>query len=242
MALTLISRHVPKNKILVSGMPVYSKYCKNQSKFAIREKLGLPKDKKIAIVIAGSSEPGPYKNIRKCINGAIKYFANMNWVHFIFCCGKDNEYAKKIMKKCNHENAENISVMTYTENLNLIMQASDIALIKPGGLILAECIASNLPILLCGKTYAQENINRRYLTALGAAEHAVTSKGIVNLLNEILFDKNRYRNLRSNLRSIQKNDSCKLISNAIINLMKNYEFDNEKYSCIYIGNTPAHTR
>lgn len=78
MVNTLLARRVPAEKIHVTGLPVSSDFATKYSKDQARKKLGLPKNKKVALVIAGASASGPYKNIRKTLNGAIEYFAKMD--------------------------------------------------------------------------------------------------------------------------------------------------------------------
>lgn len=78
MALTLMSRKVPEDKIVVSGLPVSSEFCKSLSKSQAKIQAKLPRNKKVALVIAGAKEPGPYKNIRQILNKSFKYFADMD--------------------------------------------------------------------------------------------------------------------------------------------------------------------
>ena len=238
------ARKVPANKILISGLPVSNKFDNFNNKKTIREKFGLPNNKKIALVIAGANESGPYKNFRKTLNDCIKLFAKMDWMHFVFCVGKDDEYASKLIKKANRCSAQNFTVKTFTEDLAALMFASDIALIKPGGLVITECASAGLPILLVGKTYAQENINRRYLVFEDAAEHATTYKGVINLLCDIFSDEKRYLALKNNLAQIAEKPASKLIAEAVSKILNNEENYYQSYPkfSLYLGNQPAHTR
>lgn len=190
MANTLSARRVANEKILISGIPVASEFLKKYSKAETRKLLRLPNNKKVALVICGANDSGPYKNMRKTLNASIRFFAKMDWIHFVFCVGNDAEYADRLMRLANKFNAENFTILNYTDKLAQLMSASDIALIKPGGLVVSECINQNLPMLLIGKAYAQENINRRFLVSQGAAEHATTYKGVVNLLCDIFMFPN----------------------------------------------------
>ena len=106
-------------------------------------------------------------------------------MQFVFCTGNDEAYAKTLMKLANKAGALNFTILNYTEKLPRLMYVSDIAIVKAGGLIVSECISQNLPMIITGKSYAQENMNRRYLVSRGAAEHATTYKGLVNLLCDI---------------------------------------------------------
>lgn len=243
MKSTLLARKVAEENIMISGIPVDLAFTQQRDKAEARERFGFPQDKKLAIVLAGANLPGPYKNIRRTLKGCFKYFAAMNWMHFVICVGRDKEYEKKIRQRINKYKASNITIMTYISNLSDLFTAADIALIKPGGLATTECACVGLPMLLIGKTYAQEDINRRYLTAVRAAEHATTYPGVINLLCDIFTDEEYYNTLKMNASKICGTMASNQIANAALGLLykPHTESSNIKTS-IYIGNTPVHTR
>lgn len=239
---TLIQRNVASKNIKVTGIPVSSKVNKSPDKKRIYKKFKIPEDKQVAIILAGSTESGPYKHMRKTLNECIKMFGEMDWLHFVFCVGKDGDYAKKLINKIKKFDCKNISVVSYTNDLVHLIRISDIALIKPGGLIVTECADIGLPVLLVGKTYGQESINRRYLIDNNAAMHATTYKGVVNYLCEITTDKKLYRNLKKNIRKISHKNSAKQIAkDALLISNKNLSIEKKKHMSIYIGKKPTHT-
>lgn len=243
MAMTLISRKVSEDKILISGIPVASEFLKKYSKIETKKMFSIPSNKKIALVICGANDPGPYKNMRKALNTCISYFAKMDWIHFVFCVGQDSEYADRLMRLANKFDAKNFTILNYTKHLAQLMSASDIALIKPGGLVVSECINQNLPMLLIGKAYAQENINRRYLVSHNAAEHATTYKGAVNLLCDIFTFPNWYKKLKHGVSNLKIYQSSEKICNEIVNHIDEKHLEEFKLrNNIYIGDKPVHSR
>lgn len=242
MRLTLLARNVDDNNIVVSGIPLCKCFKKSYDKRTALKKFNLPIDKKIAVIVAGANLAGPYKNIRKIINGCLKYFAKMSWMHFVICAGKDNEYAKKIKDLIDTYNAKNIEVINYSENMTQLLSAADVALVKPGGLITTECACIGLPIILLGKSYAQENVNRRYLTIVRAAEHAITYKGVVNLLCDIFTDQNRYNNLKANCKEICNDKAAQIIVSNTIQIKNLKKKPYNKWFPLYFGQDPVHTR
>lgn len=240
---TLIARKVPESKIVISGIPVASKFLKKYNNIETKRSLSLPNNKKIALIICGASEEGPYKNMRKTLNSCISFFAKMDWIHFVFCVGSDDDYANKLMNKANKADASNFTILTWTDKLAQLMSASDIAIIKPGGLVVSECISQNLPMLLIGKAYAQENINRRFLLSNCAAEHATTYKGVINLLCDIFTDISWYQKLKLGVLNINKHGTTKTICKEIINHIDEEHAEMPKlWNNIYIGNKPVHSR
>lgn len=243
MKSTLLARKVPAKKIFVSGIPIDPAFSIPTNKVAARAKFGFPQDKKLAIVLAGANLPGPYKNIRRTLKGCFKFFARMTWMHFVICVGRDEEYKKKVQHKIEKYNAKNISIMTFNSNLSELLMSADIALIKPGGLATTECACVGLPMLLIGKTFAQEDINRRYLTAVRAAEHATTYPGVINLLCDIFTNEKFYNTLKTNASKICGSMASDQIARAVLTYLdkEHTEPDYIKTS-IYIGEKPVHTR
>lgn len=78
MAETLRARNVPPECILCTGLPTAPQFNYEYDKEEVKQKFNLPKDKMVAVVMAGASEPKPYVNIRKALNKAFGYFAQMD--------------------------------------------------------------------------------------------------------------------------------------------------------------------
>ena len=243
MASTLISRRVPASKILISGIPVASEFEQKYFKQETLKVFSIPSNKNVALVICGAKESGPYKNMRKVLNDSIKFLANMDWMHFVFCTGDDLDYANTLMKLANKVGASNFTILNYTDKLAALMAASDIAIIKAGGLVVSECVSQNLPMLIIGKSYAQENMNRRYLVSNGAAEHATTYKGLVNLLCDIFTYPNWYKKLKYGVSSIKYNNSSEIIAKeSILRLNESHSEKAKIWNNLYIANNPIHSR
>ena len=240
---TLLSRNVPRHKIVLTGLPVNPAFLKNYNKRTTKQKFGLPQNKKIAVIMAGASESRPYVNMRRALDHVIKYFVDMDWMHFVFCTGNDSDYKKKLEAECKKYNAKNISVLDYTEDMAQLMNASVIALCKSGGMTVAECISSRLPMLLIGRGYAQEHINTRYLTGMGAAYHADTYKEIIELLCHITSTDTVYSALKVNIEHLRhKNAAYDIVKNSL-KLKVSDDSDKPKSLLgIYIGKKPIHRR
>lgn len=78
MASTLISRRVPTSKILISGIPVASVFGMQYKTQETKKVFSIPANKKVALIICGAKESGPYKNMRKVLNSSIKFLAKMD--------------------------------------------------------------------------------------------------------------------------------------------------------------------
>lgn len=250
---TLLARRVPKEKILYTGMPVNPLFTKSFKKAESREKFNLPQDKIVALILAGASEPQPYINMRKALDKILPYFAQMDWMHFVFCTGKDEEYKQHLQLQIT---TDNISVLGFVENMAELMNASDIALCKSGGLTVTECLCAKLPLLIIGRGFAQEHINTRYLTSIGAAYAATTYKEVVDSLCTITSNSVIYDALLANVKNLRKPNAAYDVAKAAVQ-MAGVEIDGQAEDArrlyenkkktksllgLYIGKSPAHSR
>lgn len=242
MAHTLIKRKVSEDKIIVTGMPVCVKSGKPVNKDKVLYKYAVPKDKKLALVLAGAREPAPYKFMRKTLNESIKLLGKMDDMYFVICVGKDKDYEKKLNWLITKYRCKNIFVCQYINKLSKLMSIADVALIKPGGLIISECASIGLPVLLVGKNYGQENANRRYLIDNDAAFHATTSLGVVNYITQMMNNKKLYNELKTNISKLANKNSASDIANVIFDIIGSEPQSNRKHhKSIYISKKATHT-
>ena len=128
--------------------------------------------------MAGASLPQPYVRFRAAIEQTIPYLRRFNRMHFVFLPGKDKEYSMHLKSVFNGMGLDNVSVLDYVEDMASLMKASDVAVLKSGGLAVTECLCAKLPMLLLGKSYGQEKANTTMLTSFGASLHATTFESL----------------------------------------------------------------
>lgn len=242
MYLTLKSRRVKDKKIVISGIPISSRYRKRFQKKKNKELFNIPQDKTITTIIAGSSESAPYNHMRKTINACIKFFKHMDWIHFVICVGKDEKYESKVRNLIKRWKVKNITVVPYTEKLPELMSCSDIAIVKPGGLVVTECMCLHLPMILAGKTYAQEDINREFLTSNKAAIHASSYFSVIDKLCRLTSDPKLYNSMLSNAKKISNVKASKTIVDEVMYLINQDNFGKRLiHNSIYLGKSPNRT-
>lgn len=215
---TLEARKVPNGKMICTGIPVSPDFAIPHDKKACRDMLNLPQDKTIAVVLAGASEANPYVNLRKSLDHIIEYFGLMDWMHFVICTGKDRAYRRNLLEQCKQHKAKNITVLGYTKKMPQILAASDVALGKSGGLSITECLCAKVPNILIGKAYAQERVNQRFMTRIGAAFQAVGYKEIIDVLCHITTNEVVYNALLQNMETVRKPEAAQTIAKAALQM------------------------
>jgi UDP-N-acetylglucosamine:LPS N-acetylglucosamine transferase len=160
-------------------------------KAQVRQDWDMPKDKSIALVLAGATLPRPYIRFRSLLDKALPQLAKMEHLHLLFMTGRDSDYANALRARFDELGITNASVIGYTEEVAKLMAASDFAICKPGGLTVTECICTETPMLLAGQAYGQEKANVRLLTSLGAAQHVQTARELAEAVRYLTHPDSR---------------------------------------------------
>lgn len=242
MSETLRPRKVKESNILITGIPVRGGFEFEDSKDADRERFGLPLDKKIVLIMAGASLPQPYVRFRAAIEQTLPYLRSFEDMHFVFLPGKDREYAEKLKRTFEGMKLDNVCVLDYVEDMAALMHASDVAVLKSGGLAVTECICARLPMILLGKSYGQEKANTVMLTGIGASMHATTARELIITLKHLDRNPASLNAMLINGDTLRKPQAAEDIVRATMERAKDPCIHRRRFAEFYIGGKPAHIR
>ena len=179
-------RGIPSAKLYPYGIPVGMDFCQPKDKTRIRERLHLPPDKPVFLVMSGSMGFGKihlfvFELMRKLKGGE----------QLIIICG-NNRKMYRILKTAYRWN-KNVRITGYTEHVSDYMDASDVIFTKPGGLTSTEALVKNIPIVHTAAIPGCETKNREFFVSRGlslASEHVHTQifQGITLVENREIRD------------------------------------------------------
>lgn len=149
-----IESGVPKNKLVISGIPVSPDFALNQvEKQALRGSLGLDPHR-LTLLFVGSSR---VSNLQDYLQALGNFETPVQAV--VIAGGNDTLYTELISRHYDFP----VEVRNFEKNIPQWMMASDVLVTKAGGLIISEGLAAGLPILLIDYLPGQEEGNVRYL-------------------------------------------------------------------------------
>ena len=247
MAETLRPRRVPEERIRITGIPTREDFRKAYDKRAVREQLGLPQDKQVVLALAGAYLPRPYVRFRETLDKVLPYLHSFPNLHLVIVAGNDQDYARHLRSACADLGIANATVLDYVEQMAALMAASDLVICKSGGLTVTECLCAQVPMVLLGKAYGQENINVRTLTALGAAMHATTARELIDTLRHISRNPSSTHAMLINGSFLRKPDAARDIAHAAMELARTPSKEGDpvrrkRFMHFYWGKKPAHIR
>lgn len=243
MAETLRPRLVPEANIAITGIPVRGGFEDDAfDRESVLNQFGLPVNKKIVLVLAGASLPQPYVRFRMAIEQTLPYLRRFDDMHFVFLPGKDHEYAKNLKALFSGMKLDNATVLDYVSDMASLMRASNLAILKSGGLTVTECLCARLPMLLVGKSYGQEKANTVMLTSFGASLHATTSRELVLTLERIHRYPEALDALLIGAKALRKPNAAEDIVRATMEQTRIERNHQKHFIEFYWGEKPAHTR
>lgn len=242
MAETLRPRRVSERRMLITGIPVRSSVGANRDRAAARERIGLPTEKTVVLVMAGAHLPQPYVRFRATMDATLPYLKGLSDMHFVFLPGRDEEYALHLERRRDEMAIDNMTVMGYVEDMPSLMAASDLAICKSGGLTVTECLCARLPMVLLGRSYGQEKVNTTLLTSLGASMHATTPRELLGTLRHLHANPSSISAMLVNGEALRRPDAAHDVASATLDLISRDCSSRRHFAEFYWGGKPAHAR
>ena len=242
MAETLRPRKVEESRIAITGIPIRQGFSHEQDTHALRDKLGVPTNKTMVLVMAGASLPQPYVRFRAAIEQTIPYLRGFDDMHFVFLPGKDANYAGHLQRVFSAMKLENVSVLDYVDDMPALMHAANLAILKSGGLTVTECLCARLPMILLGKSYGQEKANTTMLTAWGASMHVTTPRELIMTLRHLHDNPASLQALIINGNALRRPRAAQDIVERTMKLVGVPQERERHFAEFYWGGKPAHTR
>ena len=143
----------------------------------------------------------------------------------IAVCGSSKEELKKI----NEINfAHSVLKLGYTDKMNLIMDASDCIITKPGGLSVSEALSKDLPMIIANVIPGHEQRNLEFLTANNLAIEVKNGNSVKDCIKKFLKDDSLKKTMRESAERIGKKNAAgklyEILSSEAVKRNKNGKF------------------
>lgn len=197
----LISKGIKAERIRVLGIPVQEKFTKRLDRHEAEEKLGLNAGLFTVLLIGGGSGVGPIPQLVKAISRTSEPF------QLIVVCGKNEDLFKRVEEMTKGSKIP-IKLYGFADNVNELMDASDVMISKPGGLSISEAMVKGVPVIVDTFIPGQEESNLRFLEKNGVG---VGTKGLdqtLEKLEELYRSKDTLEAMRTKAKQFGKPSSA----------------------------------
>lgn len=189
-----------KEQILPLGIPIHPKFSKSVTKEEARARLGLDLRKRTVLLMSGSMGYGHIESTVNTLDAVPHDF------QIITVCGNNAEAKARIDAMRTKKRILNFG---FTDKVDLLMDASDCIITKPGGLTSSEALAKCLPMIIVNPIPGQEDRNTEFLVNNGAAMAVTATSPLDEVLYQFFVDPRRSEIMREAIKLISKPESTK---------------------------------
>ena len=207
----------PKGEVFYAGNPCGESAL--NAKPMSKEILGLSKEKKLVVIVAGSLGSST---------------VNEKMAEYLKLAGKEDYEVLYITGKALYNNFiadkkfdDNIKVVPYVDGLPSLLKNTDLIVTRAGASTMSEILSLNLPAIFIPSPYVANN--HQYYNAMEIKnngggevieEKDLTSNHLISMINEVLNDTHKYNRMKENLKKMSMNNSSDLIYKKIKDLIK----------------------
>ncbi|MBF0547163.1 MAG: glycosyltransferase [Candidatus Riflebacteria bacterium] len=188
VAFRLADRGVKPDQIHVTGIPINPVFSGTFSKEECAKEIGIYPDRFTILMMSGGAG-------LEGLESLVKRLAQMEKKFQIIALAGKNEDLLKRFTELSKSFPDRIKPMGFTNTIEKLMAASDIAVTKPGGLTTSECLAMGLPMILVSPIPGQEERNADYLLENGAAMKATDPAGLEFKINKVMNNPELIQNM-----------------------------------------------
>ncbi len=198
----LVSRGIPREKIIISGIPVDEKFRHLPNRESARKALDIPPDKHAYLIMTGGVGCENMENLCK----ELLYTMDEDDLLLVLT-GKNAELKKRLDAVCDCR----CRTVAFTRQVDLYMAACDVLLSKPGGLSTTEAAVANIPMVHIHAIPGCETYNANYFSANGMAMHAENDAEAVTYATELAYEPEKAEAMRSMQRKLIRPDAAEFI-------------------------------
>lgn len=206
----LSARGVPRERIVVSGVPVAEEFARPLDRAATRLALGLSARAPVLLLMGGGqgSLGGLETSVRVLLEVDRPFQA-------LVVAGRGEGFADRLRGLCRGREGQ-FRIFGYTETVRHFMAAADLLVTKAGGITLAESMAAELPIVFFGSLPGQEARNERFATGVGIALVARSREELREAIFRPFDDPGVLLALRENIRRVRRPRAAESVVAAVL--------------------------
>lgn len=198
-----------EKQLVCSGFPVNEKFVKMLNKQDIRTKLNLENKFTFFSVAGGNGLGNTLKLLKQILKTKGEY-------QVIMVCGKNHKDKNKIDKYIQKNNIKNVLNFGFVNNINELINASDIAFARGGGNGISECFYSGIPVIFRKGLINNEKENAEIFVKLGFGYRYKNNHQLNKLCQSLIDEPSQVVNMQKKIMDFMKPEPTKNIAKFII--------------------------
>lgn len=179
-----VKKGIPCDRIWCTGIPVRERFTHHTDKAEARAALGMPADAEIALVMSGGVGCG---NIGEICSALLKKQTGKLAVFVL--TGRNAQMKQELDGRFSDVPA--LHTVSFTDKVNLYMNASDVMISKPGGLTSTEAAVSGIPLVQLLTYTGCEKKNIAFFSSHGMSAQAESPEDAAEKAAELIRDREK---------------------------------------------------
>lgn len=180
--------HIPKEKMIVSGIPIRQMFYKSTEKDTAKTAIGIPTDHTHMVMMCGSMGCGPIEKLTGILTDALQDDFTLTVV-----CGTNEKLKAQLEKK--YGSCKNLQIKGFVTDMSLLLDSADLYLTKAGGISVSEAATKNLPMIFIKAVAGCEDYNSNFFAEYGCYLKGNTASEIANIAIKLIEDEPRYNRM-----------------------------------------------
>lgn len=206
----LAKKGISLEKALPIGIPIHPKFGKTMPKPEARKILGIDQNLLTLLVIMGSMGYG--KVVRQLV-----VLDRMKMDFQILCVCGHNTHLRTLIQ--NHTWKKKVYSYGFVDNVDIMMDAADVIITKPGGLTTSEFLAKGLPAVLVDPIPGQEDRNVEFLLNNGLAMKVSSTFPVDEAIYQMFLHEWRLDMFSQAAKLMGKPNAAKELGDFVIDLI-----------------------
>jgi len=189
----LTAKGLPREGVVVTGIPVGREFLEQPDRAAARLALGLSPRLPVLLFMDGSGGGfGRLEEAARAVLGMEQSF------QAVFVAGHERGLEARLRRLAEGRESR-VKVFGFVDHIRELMAAADFLVTKAGGLTLAEALAAELPVICFGSLPGQEARNERFAAMAGVGLVAGSGAQLQRVIAAALRDPVLLRDIRERI-------------------------------------------
>ena len=195
------------SKMLPMGIPIKPKFSERIDRAEARKQLGLDLHKHTILLMSGSMGYGK-------IDESIERLDRLKLdFQVMVVCGNNKRMYRKVKQLVTEKRFD---IYGYVDNVDVMMDAADCIITKPGGITTSEAMAKGLPMIMVNPIPGHEMRNAEFMLNNGLALYATKSFPLDEAVFSLFQHPERINFLRSTIDIYARQNSAQSLCDHLI--------------------------
>jgi len=209
IAFRMAARGIAKENIAVTGIPIMPVFGQQFDRAVCARELGITPDKTTLLLMTGGAGLAGSEGLTE------RLLALPGDFQIVALAGR-NEALLASYRKIASAHAGRLFPLGFTSTIERVMACADLAVTKPGGLTVSECLAEGLPMVLIAPIPGQEERNADYLLEQGAAVKAHDAVALEYKIAQLLGQPERIARMRANMQGLGHPEAARAVLRHVL--------------------------